>query len=33
MFITRQPTSAGSFPAGTFRPVQACTSTFSAPWG
>ena len=33
IFITRQPTSAGSFPAGIRRFVHACTSTFSAPCG
>ena len=32
-FITTQPTSAGSLPGGTCRPVQAAMSTFSAPWG
>lgn len=32
-FITIQPTSEGSPPAGTFRRVQAAISTFSAPWG
>ena len=30
---TPQPTEMGSLPGGTCRPVTACTSCFSAPWG